>query len=39
MKHQRIQIPAGDFSFILFYNFYNEMGKRNAEFKENLLFG
>ena len=26
-------------SFLSFYNFYNEMGKQNEEFKENLMLG
>ena len=30
---------GGDFTFLLFYNFNNEMGKQIAEFKENLFFG
>ena len=28
---------GGDFSFLLFYKFYNEMGKENADLKENLI--
>ena len=35
----RSLIPGGDFSFVLFYNFNNVIGKQNADFKENLLLG
>ena len=36
---QRTLMPGGDFCFVFFYNFYNEMGKQTAVFKENLLVG
>ena len=38
LKHRTL-IPGGDFSLLLIYTFYYELGKQNAEFKENLLLG